>query len=454
MMRTSPRRAAVGRTSSTSHDGSHDAQRMQFGVQIHARSYTFPASAPNCKLPSLAEESQYMPLVSHSLVVCQGTNMLSLRTGGTDVMVGSRRTTPSDSPVRVRSLNIMESAVPAHLPEINNTLGAVLIGSFISTMIYGLTTHQTYRYFRLYLRDRWMLKGMVIALWVLDTIHTVLTLHLCYFYLVTNYANPEALIHAVWSFKVCPLHYFDAQSWRVYYTCELLRTLIFVENLTFPRFYTHRLYLLGHRAKFLLALFIIFGLARLVVGVVMTTEAFILGTFMNFITMTWLICVSLALAFASDSLIAICLCAYLQRSRTGFKRTDSLIDILMLYTINTGLLHGFITLLSLICAAVMRQNLIYFSIFIMVSKMYTNSLLAVMNSRRSLLDRGMDAFDTGSLGMGNIQWEAPPPPRNATIKPAIIDVVVTTETFRHIDEESQKELEDNKMATLNETFDP
>jgi hypothetical protein len=37
---------------------------------------------------------------------------------------------------------------------------------------------------------------------LLDVFHVCLVNHLIYYYLITNYANPPALVKMVWSFKV------------------------------------------------------------------------------------------------------------------------------------------------------------------------------------------------------------------------------------------------------------
>lgn len=54
--------------------------------------------------------------------------------------------------------------------------------------------------------------------------------------------------------------------------------------------------------------------------------------------MQWYICVTLGLAILSDVIITASLCWYLHKSRTEFEKTNSMIDKLLLYTINTGLL--------------------------------------------------------------------------------------------------------------------
>ena len=66
-----------------------------------------------------------------------------------------------------------------HIPPIDNTFGALLIGTFIGLMYvvhpssniftgltsshsqYGWTAHQSYHYFRMYGKDRWVLKTLV-----------------------------------------------------------------------------------------------------------------------------------------------------------------------------------------------------------------------------------------------------------------------------------------------------
>ncbi|OBZ76997.1 hypothetical protein A0H81_03426 [Grifola frondosa] len=378
------------------------------------------------------------------------------------------------------------SAKEFQVPSLDNTFGAMLIGTYIATMIYGLTTHQTYRYFRLYPSDSWGLKGMVVCLWALDSLSTVLNLHCCYYYLVTLYSKPESLLEAVWYIPL-RIRVFVAHNQLPYAQVVSIggrhkldrdcdRAFVFDPSCLS----SWSQYLSdgssnssGHRA----ARFRIcperywFLLCR-----------FILGNFKRFSDFTWLICTTLGLSVASDALITIALCFSLQKSRTGYKRTDSLIDILMVYAINTGLLTTLFTLATLICAALMPENLIYFAILTVVTKLHPNSLLAVLNSRRSIVDRGAEGFETGSFGLKNraerrpsIHWEPAHSPSGERMKvcipfavfreptltikswkrtglPSVIDVVVTTETFRQGDSEIQTKAHEDQSSTVDEPF--
>ncbi|KAJ8453631.1 hypothetical protein ONZ51_g13491 [Trametes cubensis] len=51
------------------------------------------------------------------------------------------------------------STTPSSAPD--DTLGAILVGTFISLVIYGITLHQAYEYFRRYPQDTLLLKVLV-----------------------------------------------------------------------------------------------------------------------------------------------------------------------------------------------------------------------------------------------------------------------------------------------------
>ncbi|KAI9056775.1 hypothetical protein FKP32DRAFT_1681942 [Trametes sanguinea] len=309
------------------------------------------------------------------------------------------------------------------VPPLHNTMGVVLLCTCFGCMLYGLTTHQTYRYFRLYPTDGWRLKAFVALLLFFDTFHSVLSIHICYFYLIDNYFNPLRLLVGVWSIRLGVM-----QTGCVIISAHC--------------FYARRMLLLsgGRLWPFVFivcCLVLEFGLC---IGA--TTEAFIQLSFSDFKHFTWLVCSALGVAVLVDIFVTIGLMYYLHRSRTGFKRTDSLLDILIVYSINTGLCTSIITLGASITAIAMPGNLIYSGLYIIASKMYTNSVLAVLNSRRSLVDRGMEGFETGSFGLkvvepGDVQAITFKTPSSQMVAPAqtlSIDVRVTREIL--VDDES------------------
>ncbi|KAI9056777.1 hypothetical protein FKP32DRAFT_1681943 [Trametes sanguinea] len=306
---------------------------------------------------------------------------------------------------------------------LENTFGAYLVCTCLGCMLFGLTTHQTYRYFRLYPSDSKSLKSLVILVLGLDVVHTILTVHICYFYLVTNYFHPERLAEGVWSIRLV-----------------ILNTGLMI--LCAHCFYARRLFFLSNRNIFPVAIIALLLAVEIGFSIASAYESFAQVTFARFIQYSYLLWTVISCAVAVDCVATGTLTYYLHKSRTGFRRTDSMVDVLMVYTVNTGLSTSIVTIAALICAVTMKSNLIYSGIITIATKMYSNSLLAVLNSRRSLVDKGMEGFETGSFGLRVIEPPEKPsdqreirpisfkPPTPRAMRNARgIDVKVTTETF-------------------------
>ncbi|KAF8266641.1 hypothetical protein EI94DRAFT_165827 [Lactarius quietus] len=97
--------------------------------------------------------------------------------------------------------------MPALIP-VNNTLGALFIGTVLSFIIYGVTWLQVYSYYNSHCsRDRWPLKSFVAFLMLVDSVNVALVSHATYEIGVTNFGDyqpfslpwslPAALLSAV-----------------------------------------------------------------------------------------------------------------------------------------------------------------------------------------------------------------------------------------------------------------
>ncbi|KAL1942061.1 hypothetical protein VTO73DRAFT_6591 [Trametes versicolor] len=231
-------------------------------------------------------------------------------------------------------LSDTQGVLPA-IPALDNSYGAMLLGTFLGIMLYGLTIHQTYRYFRLYPRDPRPLKLFVLLIVTLETLHTVIWMIACYHFLITDYFKPSAITAGQWTDKV-----------------NVILTSVSM-------------------------------LATFGFGISGCVKAFELSL-VDFPRFSWLISGAYGCALATDTLLTGALIHVLLHSRTGFKSTDSLIDTLILYSINTGLLTGITGLLTFVFALILPGNYIYAGLSIVNLKLYANSVLAILNSRRSL----------------------------------------------------------------------
>ncbi|KDQ24901.1 hypothetical protein PLEOSDRAFT_161067 [Pleurotus ostreatus PC15] len=280
----------------------------------------------------------------------------------------------------------MTSSSPSDLG-LDSKLGAAFLGNTAAAIFYGITSVQTYIFFRSSEKDRRTFKALIFFLWTLDTLHLALVTHALYFYMITNFANPEAVVVPSWSILA-----------QVYVTC--------ISDLIVRGVFARRVWLLSGKKYFVVILIAVFSLLTAIVGFVFASKAFELGSFLAFQSISWMMYTALSSGVAADVVIAVSLVISLLRSRTGFKRTDSLVNTLMLYTINTGLFTTLCTGLCFITYAIWPAELIFMGFYFCLSALYLNALLATLNARSSLRDKQhgvstvpleLNTWNTGSV---------------------------------------------------------
>ncbi|KAI0631796.1 hypothetical protein C8Q77DRAFT_1128873 [Trametes polyzona] len=262
------------------------------------------------------------------------------------------------------------------LPPLNNK-GAFLIGTYLSLILYGIFIHQVYMYFRIYRKDKVLVKVMVHAMIMIETIHTAACMHICYHYLVSNYFNPLSLLHCTRTLDMIPI---------------LTGLLILVSQ----SFFSWRVYTLRPKSSPLVAVAVILSIVSFGFMTAATVEATHVASFQRYESHTWLTSVALSAAVVSDAITVSVLTAVLTKRRTGIKQTDQILQRLILYAVNTGLLTGIFNILALVFALVWRDNYIYIGVAIAGGKVYSNSLLAVLNTRQSLAARGIERGENGT----------------------------------------------------------
>ncbi|TBU46941.1 hypothetical protein BD309DRAFT_953007 [Dichomitus squalens] len=252
------------------------------------------------------------------------------------------------------------------LSSVRDIFGSVFIGAFLSFSLYGLFVNQTYTYYRLYSTDAPWLKIIVITAILLETVVSVLHLHLGYYYFVENYGNPLAFISGVWSLNVFPVF-----ATAIMINCQ--------------SFYTVRILLVGPSRFRLLLVIVIITLMGGAMGVSIAST--ILGfrgiTLFNFNNFLWLVLAYNAVASAADVILTTTLIHILHRSRTGFKSTDSMINKLILYAISTGLVTTIFNIISFVLVHVYGVgNWSWLGTMMFAERLYSISLMAALNSRK------------------------------------------------------------------------
>jgi len=249
---------------------------------------------------------------------------------------------------------------------IDSTFGACLVGAQISAMLYGLTTLQTYFYYTFYPEDLVENKALVCIIWFLDTLHTAFITTSMYHYLVTNYDNPPSLSIGHWSL----------------FTSIGVNTVIACIVQTF---FVIRIYRFANsRVKWWLTSIIgISVIAHFCFGVETLVLMFIKKELAKLSKFTLYSATPFAVfAVLSDVLIAGSLCVLLHESRTGYRKTNSIVTTLIVYAINRCLLTSIVAVVEVIVFKVMPSSLWFLAIDFVIGKLYANSLLATLNSRQ------------------------------------------------------------------------
>ncbi|KAF8067054.1 hypothetical protein FPV67DRAFT_1226533 [Lyophyllum atratum] len=253
---------------------------------------------------------------------------------------------------------------------IHENMGSMLVGVVISAVLLGVSLVQTFFYYISYKEDPWILKSLVAATAVLDSVHLAFISHTVYHYLISNYDNPASLEVLVWS------------------VMEALCTG--VTGCLVQCFYLTRVYLLSNRSKLLTGSILLVVLSTACMGTVWVILAMRLKTYDDLLTISAITISINALSTAADVVIAGSLCYMLHKARTGFKKSDSMINRLMLFVVNTGVLTSCCAIASLVALIASPLTLIYAAFYFCIGRLYTNSFLATLNARKTITGKEND----------------------------------------------------------------
>ncbi|KIK02541.1 hypothetical protein K443DRAFT_96699 [Laccaria amethystina LaAM-08-1] len=245
---------------------------------------------------------------------------------------------------------------------LDNTFGAAFVGLVVAATLHGVSCVQAWYYFT-HQDDQWPIRLLVGAVMAFDTIHQILITHTVYIYTISNWGNSKILGRLVWSMLVEVL--FNG------FTAFLVQS-----------FLAMRVWRLSNRNPWLTLL-----VCLLIAGEF--GAPFVHITFWVFAHAACNSGCSLsiivnALAAAGDVLIAGTLCIILHRSRTGFHRSDTMINKLILFSVNTGVLTSLCAIASLISIVVAGHTFLYIAFFFCIGRLYSNSLLATLNARKMI----------------------------------------------------------------------
>jgi hypothetical protein len=257
------------------------------------------------------------------------------------------------------------------IPTISNTIGAVIVGWGVSSLLFGILCIQVTAYYMRYTNDSSYYKILVLSLWVLEALHQAFVGHIAWYYIVDNAGSLLVLLNPpIWT--LCVQILLGAIVGLIVKTCFGLRVWKF------------------SRGNYLVTGLILgMALAQFVMAVLFTIRSFHLRVGQANQIKT-LATTALALGVATDILTAAALSYFLHKMRTGYKKSDTLINRLIIYSVNTGTLTSVFSVAVLVAYNTMPDNLIFIALYFTLSKLYANSCLATLNTRRFVRGRGTD----------------------------------------------------------------
>ncbi|KAL6299534.1 hypothetical protein BKA93DRAFT_586813 [Sparassis latifolia] len=277
-------------------------------------------------------------------------------------------------------------------PALESCLGAFLIGIIFQSVFYGVVSGLALNYLRRYSRDSgvsiWM-KLLVLLAWILCFFSLIVSAHAMYFFVVKNIDdNPMAFSKAPWS--VCLLMAVNAvvvvlvrfiflyRLWR----CELHPRLnVDIRGvISFLVVKAKGEWNSGWKA--LLLLTVLLTLIDLSGSLAVSIKLFLTPDTEELEQIKVMVEVVFAAGVSADIFLVGLLCFSLNSSRTGFESTDSLINTLILYAINSGLLPTIVAGAGLATFLVSPSPLVYMAVYNQIANLYLISLIASLNHRK------------------------------------------------------------------------
>ncbi|KAJ7887272.1 hypothetical protein B0H14DRAFT_3856387 [Mycena olivaceomarginata] len=252
-------------------------------------------------------------------------------------------------------------------PTEQSAFSAIEIGTLLSGVLFGLITAQTYVYFKSFPRDPRFTKGLVLGLWIIELAHTACVFNALYIYTVKAYGDPTSLIKFPISLDVTIL---------LHGATVIIVQLFFTHRMS--KFLQNKFYIPIFAATILVARFVVF--------IFTGAAATMMSALVNFMQQ-WksLILFDLVSCAVTDVLISAILVYQLAvRRATAYKSTLAIMDKLIMWSVETCLVTTITTMVMLVCFLTMKQNFVWVGILLVQPKIFSNALLANLNSRASL----------------------------------------------------------------------
>jgi len=235
-------------------------------------------------------------------------------------------------------------------------------------------------YYSRFPRDHWKIKALVALILALEWAHSICIAHTFYIITILKYGHIEELATMPISLKISTI-------------------LSSAVSLMVELFFANRIRLFAGNA-YIAVFCCVLIVWRAGVGIFAVVGAMESSNIIVFTEKYRFSIMACGLGATIDLTIACSLCYFLARYRkTSIERTVQHIDGLIAWTIETGMVTGLTSVSVLICFVTMPNNLIWLAIYSYMDRLYSNSWLAILNSRAPQNRTRQAAFD-----LSNSEW--------------------------------------------------
>ncbi|KLO15612.1 hypothetical protein SCHPADRAFT_938591 [Schizopora paradoxa] len=282
------------------------------------------------------------------------------------------------------------------MPSIIAQTGPLFIGTILNYLLTGILIHQLFDYNKNYPNDKWHVKWLVYGVCTLDMLQTGFTTQLTWFYCVQNWGN-ESLFTG------------SGFAW----TASILPIMAGLVAMIVQFFYAWRIWCLGGRYfKMCSAVISLIAFVECLCAFIGSIKFDIMGVSEIRPAIVPYFAIWLSGSFTCDVLIAVCMSIifFRARMRTGFEKTTSILNMLILHVVETAAITAICSGVELVLFCTSRNTtLAHTAPAFVLGKLYTNCLLANLNNRKhltSVMNSNSDASSgnvTNSFRLRNIR---------------------------------------------------
>ncbi|PIL35655.1 hypothetical protein GSI_02385 [Ganoderma sinense ZZ0214-1] len=268
--------------------------------------------------------------------------------------------------------------------DLDLTLGLIFVGLIATGCLFGVTTAQFGWYFAHYRQDRQVVKILVLVVWLLDAIHLGLYFDTMYIYLVQK----EGMY-----FSDHPLPW-SSNAQLFVNACVIC---------IIQSFYASRIWQLSRR-RLLLAIMAVLISMTWFFAMVLFVKTVITNTVAEFVLLTPYDIAMSVMSAATDTFLSGALMVLLWTFRKDTQGADRLINKLLLFAVNTGLLTGVCAVMAVITVLTKPSTNLFVLFYYIGTRLYTVSLLAMLNAR---IDLRIQAERMGERPLPEIEVTVP-----------------------------------------------